>query len=235
VSHHPPITANYAETDSWIFRQNAEPKTNFKGNILEINTTGHTHVIVKETDEHFFYTNPVTRLHNLVLGKLWLQHCGELVIQNLTTGDSCIMNFKKAGILHGGPYFEVKGVIKDEEGNDLVEIDAKWNEYFHAKWIDQDCAWSDGENNREFWRVFDDNNVGGLYDFTPFATTLNELDELHMIALPPTDSRLRPDKCLLELLQYDEATAAKKNCRSQTKSGRSTKRKRWRTLGTFLV
>jgi hypothetical protein len=210
VSHHPPITANFAENDLWLFRQNAEPKTNFLGNILEIITSGNTHVIVKETEEHFQYSNPVTKLHNLVLGKMWLQHHGEMRITNTNTGDVCVMKFKKAGILNGGPYYDVTGVIRDDEGNDLVAIEAKWNQYFNARWIDEECAWTDGNNSREFWRVFDDNNVGGLYDFTQFANTLSEVDELHLKALPPTDSRLRPDRICLEKLEYDEATNSKK-------------------------
>jgi len=90
VSHHPPISATHAEKDkSWVFYQNSNPTTSFLGNALSLDTQGKTHVYFPKTKDHYFYTNPKTRIHNIIFGKMWIEHHGELKINNL----------KKLGIL----------------------------------------------------------------------------------------------------------------------------------------
>eukprot|EP01129_Flabellula_baltica_P005288 TRINITY_DN1900_c0_g1_i2.p1 TRINITY_DN1900_c0_g1~~TRINITY_DN1900_c0_g1_i2.p1 ORF type:complete len:309 (+),score=64.11 TRINITY_DN1900_c0_g1_i2:56-982(+) len=172
VSHHPPISAVIAENDNWVWYQNCKAHTGFLGNVVEIDTHARNHFEIKGTGEHFFYTAPSARLHNIIIGSMWLQHCGDLVIQNSNTGDVASVHFRKAGMLHGGPYYAVKGTIKDAEGEDIVEIEANWNEYVRATFIDPNQKFSNGENTIELWRVSEDNNLGGLYNFTPFAASL---------------------------------------------------------------
>jgi hypothetical protein len=97
VSHHPPISATHAISKNWIFYQNSNPKTSFLGNALEIDTQGRTHIYFPNSKDHYYYTNPKTRMQNLIIGKMWVEHHGELKITNLKNGDTCSVTFQKCG------------------------------------------------------------------------------------------------------------------------------------------
>jgi hypothetical protein len=95
ISHHPPISAVHTESKNWVFYQNSNPKTSFLGNALELDTHGRTHIYFPKSKDHFYYTNPKTRIHNLLIGKMWMEHHGHLNVTNLKNGDSCSVKFKK--------------------------------------------------------------------------------------------------------------------------------------------
>lgn len=101
VSHHPPISAFHATADKWLFWQNSSPLTKFLGNSLDVNTRGRSHAFFPDTKDHFFFTNPSTRVHNIILGTIWFEQYGDLSIKNHRTNDTCIVTFRKAGIFQG--------------------------------------------------------------------------------------------------------------------------------------
>jgi len=211
VSHHPPISATHAEKDkSWVFYQNSNPTTSFLGNALSLDTQGKTHVYFPKTKDHYFYTNPKTRIHNIIFGKMWIEHHGELKINNLKTGDTCNANFKKCGFFSNGVDYKVEGYIQDSDGNICVELAGRWDEYMEGTWL-VDTKDSDQDKNEELWRVSELNFINNKYHLTRFAASLNDLDEELIPILPPTDSRFRLDKVQLELGELDYATKLKKN------------------------
>jgi len=116
VSHHPPISAVHAINDNWIFWQNSSPLTKFLGNSIDLDTQGRTHVIFPKRNEHYFYTNPsCTRIHNIIIGTMWIEHFGLLNISNADGSLQCTVNFKKSGIFQGCQY-KVEGFICDRHG-----------------------------------------------------------------------------------------------------------------------
>lgn len=209
VSHHPPISATRAIHKNWEFYQNSNPKTSFLGNAIEIDTQGRTHIYFSNSKDHFFYTNPVTRIHNLIIGKMWIEHYGELNITNLKNGDSCNVTFQKSGFFSNSSNKNIHGQIKDPEGNVVVELRGVWDEFLEATWL-VDTKDSPKGKIQEVWRLPQDNFLGGEYNFSKFASSLNLMDERHENILPPTDSRLRLDRRKLEDLEYEQATRLKK-------------------------
>jgi hypothetical protein len=47
-----------------------------------------------------------TTVHNLIVGKVWLDHSGEMEVLNKTTGDKAKLDFTKCGWFSKG-YFSV--------------------------------------------------------------------------------------------------------------------------------
>lgn len=68
----------------------------FRGKYLSVTPQGHTHVIIKrkgENENHYTFKKITTTVHNIIVGKLWIDNHGEMIIQNHTTGDKCIIKF----------------------------------------------------------------------------------------------------------------------------------------------
>jgi len=211
VSHHPPISATHANSKNWIFYQNSNPVTKFLGNAVDIDTQGRTHIYFSNTKEHYYYTNPKTRMQNLIIGKMWVEHFGDLKITNLTNGDNCTVTFPKCGFFSNSSVKQITGTISDSENKAFIELRGEWDTFLEATWIEDT---KDSEKNRAevLWRISEDNFVNdpNNYNFTKFASNLSYLDERIENILPPTDSRLRLDRRKLETLDYDTATQLKK-------------------------
>jgi len=222
VSHHPPISATHAISKNWIFYQNSNPKTNFMGNAIEIDTQGRTHIYFPNSKDHYYYTNPKTRMQNLLLGKMWIEHHGELKITNLKNGDNCKVNFQKCGFFGNSAIKNIQGIIRDSEENEIIELKGEWDSYIEANWLNNTKD-SEKNKNETLWRITEDNFLGGLYNFTKFAAGLNYLDERLENILPPTDSRLRHDRRKLEGLEYDVATRMKKMLEERQRADKKTR------------
>jgi len=171
VCHHPPITASHAENDNFVFWQDTRVKTTFLGNSVDINTQARTHVFFPRTKDHFFYLCPVTRVHNLIIGSLWLEHYGELKIINETTQDTAVVTFKKSGFFEG-THYEFEGVVRNAQGQPCVRLFGKWNEAVHCEWL-VSCGIHKPKDTECLWRVpvpyYD---TATKWRLTPFAYEL---------------------------------------------------------------
>ena len=44
-----------------------------------------------------------TTIHNIIVGKLWLENAGKMTITNHTTGDACYLSYTSYSIFSGSP------------------------------------------------------------------------------------------------------------------------------------
>jgi hypothetical protein len=78
-------------------------------------------------------------------------------------------------------------------------------------------------------------NLERMYHMTQFAANLNNATPGLTLALPPTDTRLRPDQRLLELTEYDAADNEKRRLESSHVAGCTSRRSRpTRRVGSRL-
>jgi len=133
VSHHPPVGACFAENKHWKFYQSQSLKTRFTGNSLDCQAVGLNNVVLKRTNEHFKWEGVRTIVHNLIIGKLWLDHHGDLEVLNRTTGDKAKLKLKECGWFSKG-WHEVEGDVYDKTGIPYISISGKWNEAIYAKY-----------------------------------------------------------------------------------------------------
>ncbi|NXV78112.1 OSBL2 protein, partial [Atlantisia rogersi] len=78
-------------------------------------------------NEAYTWTNPTCCVHNVIIGKLWLEQYGMVEIVNHSTGDKCVLNFKPCG-LFGKELHRVEGYIQDKNRKKLCVIYGKWTE-----------------------------------------------------------------------------------------------------------
>jgi len=196
VSHHPPVAASHAAGDNFIWWQDSSPKTVFLGNSLDLMTGTRTHIVFPRTNDHFVVTHsPHTRLHNLLIGRTWIDHYGLCTIVNRRTNDSVSITFQKCGFLNQGRHALV-GQVVDSMGKVCIEISGKWNRSIQLSWLYDAGSELRGTEKTVWTRP--ERNAIGKFRVTEYVLRLNELPDTLERVLPPTDSRLRPDRRLLD-------------------------------------
>lgn len=230
VCHHPPISALHVTNgDNWVFWQNSSPITRFLGNCIDLDTQGKSHILFPKFDEHYFYTNPqCTRIHNIILGSMWIEHFGVLHIKNMDGSVACTINFKKSGLFQG-TQFKVEGYIEDKNGKKLVKLEGRWDEYLEGKWLEDTENVKKGEV-RKLWVIARDTFLNDQYNFTQYSKSLNDFDQEMENILLPTDSRRRLDRRYLEIGDTDSATYWKKIMEDRQRQDRKIRKDAWRPV-----
>jgi len=229
VSHHPPVGASYAENDNWTFSQAQQLKTKFTGNALDCVSLGTTTVTMKKHDEQYKWQQVNTTVHNVIIGKIWLDHYGDMEVKNLKTGERAALTFTKCGWFSKG-WHEIAGTIYDAKGNATITIHGKWNEAIFGKLV-SNINGKDSPYKKEILQKL--SNGGALWnhtnkplpaselpctymtDWTAHSLLISNLTEEMRNILPPTDSRIRADRYALE--KEDVKTAASEKHRLEEK------------------
>ncbi|XP_044149396.1 oxysterol-binding protein-related protein 1 isoform X3 [Bufo gargarizans] len=126
VSHHPPISAFHAEglSNDFVFHGSIYPKLKFWGKSVEAEPKGIITLELLKHNEAYTWTNPTCCVHNIIVGKLWIEQYGNMEITNHKTGDKCILSFKPCG-LFGKELHKVEGYIQDKRN--IISGPAKRN------------------------------------------------------------------------------------------------------------
>ncbi|XP_052420784.1 oxysterol-binding protein-related protein 6 isoform X11 [Carassius gibelio] len=212
VSHHPPISACHCESQNFTFWQDVRWKNKFWGKSMEILPIGTVNVTLPSYGDHYEWNKVTTCIHNILSGRRWIEHYGEVTIRN-TRNTSCIckLTFVK-GNYWSSNVNEVQGSVMDQEGKVIHRLFGKWHEGLYcgvppsAK-----CIWRPGSMPTDYELY---------YGFSRFAIELNELCPELKELLPPTDARFRPDQRCLEEGNVQMAAAEKQRIEEQQRNRR---------------
>ncbi|XP_016524149.1 oxysterol-binding protein-related protein 6 isoform X3 [Poecilia formosa] len=190
VSHHPPVSACHCESKNFTFWQDVRWKNKFWGKSMEILPIGSVNLTIPRFGDHYEWNKVTTCVHNILSGRRWIEHYGEITIRN-TKSSACLckLTFVK-GNYWSSNVNEVQGFVMDQEGKVIHRLFGKWHEGLYcgippsAK-----CVWRPGSMPTDYELY---------YGFTRFAIELNELCPELKDALPRTDARFRPDQRYLE-------------------------------------
>ncbi|KAG0598242.1 hypothetical protein M758_12G056900 [Ceratodon purpureus] len=213
VSHHPPISAARAENEHFTYDITSKVKTKFLGNSLDVFPLGRSRVLLKKSNMILDLVPPPTKVHNLVLGRTWVDSPGDMVMTNLTTGEKVVLYFhpwnwfgntfgrgksfgRRKGKHQRRRRNDVDGYVYNKDGGSKLLMTGNWSTSMSYQPCDAEGEPIDGTELKEIWRVTDVPK-GDKYQYTHFAHTVNSFD-----SAPPrllaSDSRLRPDRYALE-------------------------------------
>lgn len=133
VSHHPPVSAFHVLSlkQEFEFHGSIYPKLKFWGKSVEAEPKGTMTLELLKHKEAYTWTNPMCCVHNIILGKLWIEQYGTVEIVNHSTGDKCVLNFKPCGMF-GKELHRVEGHIQDKSKKKHRVIYGKWTECMYS-------------------------------------------------------------------------------------------------------
>ncbi|XP_011442354.3 oxysterol-binding protein 1 isoform X1 [Magallana gigas] len=223
VSHHPPTASQFTEGNGWTMWQEFTMGSKFRGKYLQIIPLGIAHLVFKKSGNHYTWRKVTTTVHNIIVGKLWVDNHGEMDISNHRNGDKCHLKYSAYSYFSREIPRKVTGVVADKEGNAKWVLTGTWDKRMEAAkvvHIDESnkgkpvfetgahvCIWE----KRPLPPGSD-----RMYNFTSLAITLNEPEE----GVAPTDSRLRPDQRAMEEGRWDEANKLKQELEEKQRAAR---------------
>ncbi|KAK6947604.1 Oxysterol-binding protein [Dillenia turbinata] len=228
VSHHPTLLACHCEGRGWKFWGDSNLRTKFWGQSIQLDPVG---VLTLEFDdgEVFQWSKVTTSIHNLILGKVYLNHHGTMHIRG-NRDYSCKLKFKEQSILDRNPHL-VHGFVEDLSGKKVATVFGKWDDsiyYISGERSMKSKDFSQSPDACFLWKRSKPPPNLTRYNLTSFAITLNELTPGLQEKLPHTDSRLRPDQRHLENGEYDKANAEKLRLEKRQRLSRKLQENGWK-------
>eukprot|EP01135_Chromosphaera_perkinsii_P006958 Nk52_evm7s634 gene=Nk52_evmTU7s634 len=202
ISHHPPVSASHAESKNYILREHMMIKNKFWGKSMEIYPYGSVTLVLPKWNETYKWNKVTTTIHNIIAGKRYCDHYGEMIIENLTTGVKCKVVFKKSGFaIFGGSSAknrnEINGLVTSAHGKPMTKLTGKWSEAIFMEDATDNAAVA--KHRHCIWKIQQPpSHYEQYYGFTNFAMQLNEILPEDEKKLPHTDTRFRPDQRLVE-------------------------------------
>jgi hypothetical protein len=147
-------------------------------------------------------------MRNIIAGEKYVEPVGEIVVWNHTSGEKAVVEFKPAKGIWGGRAEEVAITTYTKDGQTGLRAEGTWTEGIRMV--------PDGE---EIWRIGHlVENEDKFCGFPVFTAQLSEITPVEEGFLPPTDSRLRPDRKLHELGNMNEAEELKMKLEERAES-----------------
>lgn len=201
VCHHPPVSASFCQGPGYTIFNEVRVRNRLWGKSLELIPEGTGHIVIG--DEHYTWRKVTTSINNIIVGKIWLDHFGTMVIKCLSTGVECCIDFHQTG-WRSSQARKLSGVVKDSSGSVAYELSGYWHTHLDTRDV----------NTGQLIRLFQKRpqaipNAAKLYHFNPFSLTLNQLDTNLAKHLCPTDSRFRPDQRAMENGEFSLASTEK--------------------------
>jgi len=223
VSHHPPMVAQHCEGRGWRCWQEFTMSSKFRGKYLQVIPLGISHLEFNDSGNHYTWRKVTTTVHNIIVGKLWVDQSGEMDITNHVTGDKCHLKFIPYSYFSRETQRKVTGAVMNRDGAVKWVVGGTWDDYIEASKVVNTLKTNKGtpvfetEPQNSLWkRVIPPVESEKYYNFTEMAAQLNEIEE----GVSPSDSRKRPDQRLMEDGHWDEANEEKLRLEEKQRSAR---------------
>lgn len=233
VSHHPPMAAIHCEGRDWVCWQEFTMGSKFRGKYLQVIPSGSAYVQFKRTGHKYGWRKVTTTIHNIIVGKLWVDHHGdmEIVGKGTAAGINCVMKYIPYSYFSRDTQRKVKAVIMDRDAQVRWVLNGTWDSKieiapvistsgstsspvyttgaYRTAWVRRMPA--NDSDKCVFFLVLVDRVIMfrfpslRYYNFTEFACQLNEIEA----GVSPSDSRLRPDQRLMENGNWDVSNQEK--------------------------
>ncbi|XP_065584548.1 oxysterol-binding protein 1-like [Artemia franciscana] len=201
VSHHPHVVAQHCESKNWICHQEFSMTSSLKGKYLQVKPLGMTHLTFLSSGNRYTWKKVTTNVNNIIFGKLWVDHHGEMEIVNHKTGEKCVLQFIPSEPFSPSKQRKVTGAVMNAKRELVWVLNGTWDNKMEASKVAEKRSQVKGKQVLEteapvvVWqRRWPPPEAEKYYNLSEFACQLNELEE----GVAPTDSRLRPDQRLME-------------------------------------
>jgi len=170
------------------------------------------HVKFKSDGQHFSWKKPVTTVHNILVGGLFVDQEGDVVVTNHFTREQCIVHFQPAKKVQDD-YKRLTGEVRDVEGHVSYRILGAWDTGLELISVDDASV-----DPIDLWSVNSKpEDSSRYYAFTKFTIQLND-PEYDVCC--QTDCRIRTDIRLLECGKIDASANEKHRLEERQRASR---------------
>ncbi|EGI64088.1 Oxysterol-binding protein 2 [Acromyrmex echinatior] len=211
VSHHPPMLAQHCEGKKWRCWQEFTMASKFRGKYLQVIPLGTAHLEFNIGQHHYTWRKVTTTVHNIIVGRLWVDQSGDMDIVNHKEGIKCHLKYIPYSYFSRDSQRKVKGIVMNSNKEVKWVVQGTWDSKIEIAPVISTSGTPDnpvyktGPYILAWKRRMPTEDSEKYYSFTELACQLNEPEE----GIAPTDSRLRPDQRLMEDGRWDEANAEK--------------------------
>jgi oxysterol-binding protein 1 len=233
VSHHPPITAGHMEGADWEWWQTKEFKASFTGNAVNSPPAGLTSVRFKKDDVVYEWGGLSSTIHNILVGRLWLDHYGKYTLAPSKPGfASAEVEFTQCGWFSRG-WHKVLALIKDAKGTPRLYVGGFWHEVLEMWDVahGSDYAKVPDAAKTVLWRKPPPPANPKWRGFGSFIEQCCELTDQLKSTLPRSDARFRPD--ILELAKGNYRLAGAEKWKLEEKQRAERKLREEGTIGDW--
>ena len=79
--------------------------------ILRCSSSGMAHLVFNKTGNHYTWRKVSTTVHNIIVGKLWVDNHGEMDIKNHFNGDNCHLKYNAYSFFSKEPPRKVRACV----------------------------------------------------------------------------------------------------------------------------
>ncbi|KAM8866252.1 oxysterol-binding protein 2 isoform 1-T1 [Synchiropus picturatus] len=229
VSHHPPAAAHHVISQrGWTLWQEITIASKFRGKYLSIVPLGAIHLHFHSSGNHYVWRKVTSTVHNIIVGKLWIDQSGDIEIVNHRSQETCQLKFSPYSYFSRDVPRKVTGVVADAGRQAHYILSGTWDDKMESAKIVHSSRGGSGSEGKQktvyqtlppklLWKKDSlPENAENMYHFSALALTLNEPEE--GVAL--SDSRLRPDQRLMEEGRWDEANSEKQRLEEKQRAVR---------------
>jgi len=131
VSHHPPAAAFHAistRNGGWELHGQLTVTSKFRGKYLSVTPLGSIHVKFNSNGQHYHWKRVTTTVHNIIVGKLWIEQSGEYEVASSVTAHKCNLKYHAYSYFSRDPARRVTGTIQDGNGKPKLHIAGTWDD-----------------------------------------------------------------------------------------------------------
>lgn len=186
---------------------------------------GTAHVEFTESGNRYSWRKVTTTVHNIIVGKLWVDHHGDMEIAGTggkASGVTALLKYIPYSYFTRDSQRRVKGCVMDSEKKVQWVITGTWDHKVDVARVTdvtgspENPVFQTGEGVTAWKRRLPPADCDRYYGFTTLASQLNEPEE----GVSPTDSRLRPDQRLMEIGEWNQANSEKVRLEEKQRAAR---------------
>lgn len=123
------MSAIHCAGKEWDCWQEFTMTTKFRGKYLQVIPLGNAYVEFRKSGNRYGWRKVMTTVHNIIVGKLWVDHHGDMDIigRKSTKGYKCHLKYIPYSYFSKDSQRKVKGVITNLDGEAKIVINGNWD------------------------------------------------------------------------------------------------------------
>merc|ERR1712131_264921 len=131
VSYHPPSAAFHAistHNGGWELWGEMTVTSKFRGKYLSVTPLGNIQVKFNNNGQHYHWNRVTTTVHNIIVGKLWIEQSGEYEVASTKTQHKCKLKYHPYSYFSREQPRRVTGTVHNDAGKPVQAVQGTWDE-----------------------------------------------------------------------------------------------------------